>query len=454
MGSFNPPLPTGITGEAPQAVRPTRVRYLVLAAGCTMALLAYVHRLAFAVYAPEIAGEFALNDQDIGNLMSAFLVGYALFQVPAGLAGDRLGARLLLPLFILGSSVVTAAIALVPQAASPDGRPLAFLLKPLVLLLILRALFGAIQSGVFPVFTRVIADWMPLTERGSAQGAMWTASRLGGALVPVFLTWLLIKLGGWRAPLEIVAGLGLLWSAAFWYWFRNRPAEVARVNGTERALIRGGLAAADGGPRLPTPWGRVIGSRSVWCLCLMYGCCGPAGNFMLTLLPTYLRKQRSLTPETTAWLVGAPLAAGFVACMLGGLVSDRLIRLWGSRRWGRRANGLVGLTLAGLAFAATAFVDDVRVLGLLLCAAQFGNDFNMGPGWAACADVGERYAGTISGAMNMTSCFTGAAGATLAGYLFARGEATWVFVVFGGLWLTGALCWLGIDVTKPVTPAD
>jgi sugar phosphate permease len=453
MGSFNPPLSTGIIGEAPPAIQPTRVRYLVLAAGCTMALLAYVHRLAFAVYAPEIEGEFALNDQDIGNLMSAFLVGYALFQVPAGLAGDRLGARLLLPLFILGSSVVTAVIALVPPDASAGAGPLAFLLRPLVLLLILRALFGILQSGVFPVFTRVIADWMPLMERGSAQGAMWTASRLGGALVPVFLTWLLIRLGGWRAPLEIVAGLGLLWSAAFLYWFRNRPEEVARVNGAERTLIRGGQAA-DAGPRLPTPWGRVIGSRSVWCLCLMYGCCGPAGNFMLTLLPSFLRKQRSLSPETTAWLVGAPLAAGFVACMLGGVVSDRLIRLWGSRRWGRRANGLVGLALAGLAFAATPFVDDVRVLGLLLCAAQFGNDFNMGPGWAACADVGERYAGTISGAMNMTSCLTGAAGAALAGYLFARGEATWVFVVFGGLWLTGAFCWLGIDVTRPVTPAD
>jgi sugar phosphate permease len=418
-----------------------------------MALLAYMLRLAFAVYAPEIEQEFSLSQQDVGNLMSAFLVAYAAFQVPSGLAGDRLGARLLLPLFILGSSLVTAAIVLVPHDASATDQPLGFLLKPIVLLLALRALFGAIQSGVFPVFTRVIADWVPLTERGSAQGAMWTASRLGGALVPVFLTWLLVKFHGWRAPLEIVAGLGVLWSVAFWYWFRNRPEEAPRVNDAELALIRAGQAAVDDRPAA-TPWGRILGSRSAWCLCLMYGCCGPAGNFMLTLLPSYLRKQRSLSPETAAWLVGLPLAAGFIACLCGGLVSDRLIRLWGSRKWGRRANGLTGLVLAGLAFAATAFVEDYRVLGLLLCAAQFGNDFNMGPAWAACADVGERYAGTISGAMNMTSCFTGAVAASLAGYFFEHGESARVFLAFGGLWLMGALCWLGIDVTRPVAPPD
>src|SRR5438128_642028 len=88
----------------------TRVRYLVLAAGCSMALLAYVHRLAFSVFAPEIKRDFSLSDQEVGYLMAAFLVAYGVFQVPAGLAGDRLGARLLLTLFVLGWSLVTAAI--------------------------------------------------------------------------------------------------------------------------------------------------------------------------------------------------------------------------------------------------------------------------------------------------------------------------------------------------------
>jgi sugar phosphate permease len=427
--------------------RPTRVRYLVLAAGCSLALVAYVHRLGFSIFAPEIKRDFALGDQDVGYLMFAFLVAYGACQVPAGLSGDRLGARLLLPLFVLGWSLVTAAFVLVPTHAPPSAP----LLQPLLLLLALRALFGAFQAGAFPVFTRVVADWMPLTERASAQGAMWTASRLGGAVIPFFLAWLLVVFGGWRVPFQLLAVLGLLWAAAFWYWFRNRPENMSGVNDAELALIRADQVPAKGGAGA-VPWRRMLGSRSAWSLCLMYGCCGPAGNFMFTMLPVYLRDHRHLAPGPTAWLLGLPLAGGFVACSGGGVLSDWLIRRWGSRAWGRRVNGLAGLALAGLAFAAIAWVQDVRVLALLLCAAQFGNDFCMGPAWASCADVGGRYAGTLSGAMNMTSNFTGAVGAVVAGALFDAGHSALVFPLFGAIWLAGALWWLGIDVTESLVP--
>ena len=362
------------------------MRYLVLAAGCSMALLAYVHRLGFAVFAPEIKQDLGLTDRGVGYLMAAFLIAYGACQIPSGLVGDRLGARRLLTFFVVGWSLVTVAIGLVPSDAPVAAGPLALLLQPLAMLLILRSL-ARLQAGAFPVFTRVVADWMPLTERASAQGIMWTASRLGGALLPFLLAWLLKVCGGWRIPLEIMGGLGLLWGIAFWCWFRDRPEQVPRVNDAEQALIRAGQATQRGRPP-PTPWRRMLGSRSVWSLCLMYGCCGPAGNFMFTMLPTYLRDHRHLPPETTQWLLGLPLAGGFVACSLGGLMSDRLIRRWGSRKWGRRVNGVAGLAVAGLAFAATAWVEDVRLLGLLLCAAQFGNDFCMGPAWAACADIG------------------------------------------------------------------
>jgi sugar phosphate permease len=427
----------------------TRVRYLVLAAGCSMALLTYAHRLGFAVFTPEIKRDFGLTDQGVAYLASAFLFAYGLCQVPAGIAGDRLGARRLLTLFVVGWSLVTAIIALLPPVGHLPGTKGASLLEPLVALLILRALFGMAQSGAFPVFTRVLADWMPLTERASAQGAIWTASRLGGALIPFVLAWLFRVFDGWRVPLEILSGAGLLWSVAFWYWFRNRPEDVARVNAAELALIRAGQTSL-AGPRLATPWRRILGSRSVWFLCLMYGSCGPAGNFIFTLLPVYLRDHRNLPAETVAWLVGLPLAVGFVACSLGGIVSDYLIRRPGGRKWGRRANGIAGLALAGLAFAAIGWVEDVWLLGLVLCAVQFGNDFCMGPAWAAAGEIGQRYAGTVSGTMNMTSNVAGAAGAAVAGYLFDQGHAAWVFFAFGGIWIAGALCWLGIDVTKPV----
>lgn len=418
----------------------TRVRYRVLAAGCGLALVAYLPRLGFGVFAPDVKRDFALNDEVMGYLMFAFLLAYGACQIPAGLAGDRLGARLLLPLSVVGWSLAAAAISLTPAGLS--------LPITLTVLILLRVLFGVFQSGAFPVFARVVADWIPPGERASAQGILWTASRLGGAVIPFLFVWLAGLCGGWRAPYGILAGLGVFWSLAFRYWFRNHPEEVLGVNAAERVLIRGTQTADHEPPAVP--WRRMLGSRSVWCLCLMYGCTGPAGNFYFTMLPVYLRDHLELPPETARWLLGLPLAGGFFACFLGGVVSDRLSRRPGKRKWGRRFNGVVGLALAGLAFAVSAWVENVWLLGLLLCLAQFGNDFCMGPTWAACADIGERRAGTLSGVMNMTGNCTGAIGAAVAGHLFHQGQPSCVFLVFGGFWLVGALLWLGIDVTRPL----
>jgi len=440
---------------SPSVSQPTRIRYLVVAAGCSLALVAYIHRLGFSLFLPEIKRDFGLTDQDAGNLTWVFLIAYGAGQLPGGLAGDRWGARLLLPLFVLGWSLVTAAIALVPATVPASEEHLTLLLSPLLILLILRGLFGALQSGAFPVFSRVVTDWLPVTERASAQGIMWTASRLGPALIPFFQVWLLNVCGGWRIPFEILAGVGLLWAAAFWYWFRNRPEEAAQVNAAERELIRAGQPPP-AGASATSPWRAMLRSRSVWFLCLMYGCCGPAGNFMFTLLALYLRDKdhRNLPDDTSQWLLGLPFATGFVACALGGLWSDWLIRRWSSRKWGRRVNGLVGLTLAGLGFAAIALVENVWLLGVVLCALQFGNDFCMGPAWAASTEIGQRHAGTLSATMNLTSNITGAIGAGVAGALLYGGKAELIFFIYGGIYVLGALCWLGIDVTKPMAASE
>jgi predicted MFS family arabinose efflux permease len=137
-----------------------------------------------------------------------------------------------------------------------------------------------------------------------------------------------------------------------------------------------------------------------------------------------------------------------VACFLGGSASDWAIRRFGNRRWGRRYIGLLGLGLAGPAFLCTIWTSDVWLLGLLLTLTFFGNDLTMGPAWAACADIGERYTGTLSGLMNMISALLGACGTALAGDLFRRGRPELVFVIFSGVYVMAALCWLGVDVTR------
>src|SRR5262249_2284471 len=157
---------------------------------------------------------------------------------------------------------------------------------------------------------------------------------------------------------------------------------------------------------------------SVWGLCLMYGCAGFASNFYVTLLPNYLDKQRGLAGDAIDWLSSLPFACGMLTCVGGGLFSDWLIRRSGNRTWGRRLNGLIGMSLGTLGWLSLNWVEATWALGLVLCFIFLCNDFNMGPAWASCADVGERYAGTLGGAMNMIGAFTGAGGNLIAGYLF------------------------------------
>ena len=109
---------------------------------------------------------------------------------------------------------------------------------------------------------------------------------------------------------------------------------------------------------------------------------------------------------------------------------------------------LLGLGMAGTAFLATLWTRDVGLLGLLLTLTFFGNDLSMGPAWAACADIGERYTGTLSGMMNMVSALAGAGGTALAGYLFRQGHPEMVFMIFSGVYVLASLCCLVVDVTR------
>jgi sugar phosphate permease len=425
---------------------PTFVRYQVLAVACSLAVLTYVQRQGFVAGTPYIKKDLGLNDEQMGYLASVWLVAYGTFQVPGGLLGDRLGARHLLTLLVLAWSLAAGAVAL--TAGLPPGGWLAF-----ACLVVLRFLFGMFQGGGFPVLARVIADWMPARQRGFAQGTVWTFSRLGGALAPPLVVGLILAFGGrWAIPLVLLTGLGLCWCALFWPWFRNRPEEMPQVNAAERDYITSGQPPPRRPRHGPIPWRLFLRSRSVWALCLLYGFGGFAGNFITSLLNIYLRDHRQLSDEDTAWLSGMPLACGIVSCLLGGALSDWLIRRFGSRKWGRRLVGCTALALAGLSALLPIWAREVWLLGLAFSAWFFFNDATMGPAWAACADVGEHYAGTLSGAMNMTGALFGAVGMAFAGACFHRGQDELVFVVFACSYGLAALCWLAVDVTKPLVP--
>jgi ACS family glucarate transporter-like MFS transporter len=420
--------------------RPTWVRYQVLAAGCALAVITYIHRVGFATASAEFKTSLNLNEKQLGWLMTAFMIGYGVFEMPWGFLGDRLGVRNILAWISLGGSILTASLALVGLLPGD----VAIVLN---VLLVLRFAFGAFQAGTFPSISRMMADWMPSNERGSAQGAIWMSSRLGGAAAPLLLVGLIDRMKDWKQPLVVVASLGFAWCGGFWVWFRNRPEQMRQVNEAERKLIQAGRSVHPAGSHGQVPWLRLLGSRSVWALCLMYGFLGFSGNFYLTLLPTYLKNHRHLSRETSGLLTSLPFAFGVLACLAGGVVSDMIIRRWG-RAWGRRIVGAFGLLTAGTAIVAIPWVDRVPLLAALLVLAFFGNDLAMAPAWAAAADIGERYTGVLSGAMNMAASFMAAVEASVIGHLLESRDVVTPFLLLALSYGLGTLCWVGVDVRR------
>ncbi|MGC8639370.1 MAG: MFS transporter [Isosphaeraceae bacterium] len=446
MGGIHDGLLDETPGLAEKTNAPSRVRFQVLALACGLAVITYIHRVGFATASAEIKEPLGLSDGDLGSLMAAFMIAYGLFEMPWGLLGDRFGVWSVLAVAILGGSALTAALPLVVYLPAATRWVL-------IALLSLRFLFGAFQAGTFPAISRMMADWIPVNERGGAQGLLWMSSRLGGAAAPSLLVWLFAVMGDWKAPLVITACLGAVWAIAFFPWFRNRPEDMPQVNEEERAIITSGRAVRSHSSHGSVPWMEMIQSRSVLALFAMYGFLGYSGNFFLTLLPTYLKNHRHIDSQTVGILTSLPFACGVTACLAGGALSDLFIRRWGVR-WGRRSIGAFGLALGAVGILATTWATDVWMLGCLLCLTFVGNDLAMGPSWAAAADIGGKHTGALSGAMNMMASFTAAVAAKLTGYLFDAGHLFLPFVIFSCSYVLGALCWLGVDVTRTLGDGD
>jgi ACS family glucarate transporter-like MFS transporter len=437
--------------------RPTRVRFAVLGAACALAILTYIHRAGFQSISTELLDDLRMNTTHLSYMTVAFMVAYGLFEVPWGRLGDARGARGLLLVVVLGGSLLTAGIGLVEALPAILGVQLGYLLAA-------RFLFGMFQAGTFPILSRVMADWMPSTERGRAQGLIWMSARTGAVLAPLLIVPLFQRMRNWRDPLVVGAALGVLWCLAVLPWFRNRPEQMPRVNEAERRVIERGRAADSRGGHGRAPWGAMLRSTNVWALWLMYGFLGFSGNFFLFLFANYLEQSRHIDKDTTKWLTVVPFACGVFACVSGGALSDVLMKRLANRRLGRRLVGGLGLTLAGAAILPTPWVNNVVLLGVLYGVTFLGNDLAMGPAWAAAGDIGERHAGSVAGAMNMVASLMAALAALMAGRFFltaqqagAAGDAsrqhfylTLPFLAFAASYWLGALCWLRIDVTEPV----
>jgi MFS family permease len=459
--------------------RPTRVRFGVLGFACSLSMITYLDRVCFGTVAPYIQGEFGLDDKQKGYLFTAFALAYAMFEVPSGWLGDMFGPRKTLIRIVLWWSFFTAMTGCIWNFTVDSGYrvPLPFtdrvvplLVNGFVVLLLVRFLFGVGEAGAYPNIARAFHNWFPFSERGFAQGAVWMAGRFAGGVTPWIVTFLILetivdghKTVHWRYMFWIFGIIGLAWCLVFRRWFRDRPEQKAAVNSAELELIQRGEVKWEAG-HSNVPWRQLMSSTNLWALCLMYFCASYGWYFNITWLPGYLTNHYGVPTES--WqqkvafglMAGAPLLAGSVACLVGGLLTDAIIRRTGNRKWGRRLCGVIGHGLCAAFYFVSFYAPNPGFFALAIALAAFCNDLTMGSAWAICLDIGKRYSGIVAGCMNTIGNLGGAMAGAFTGIIldhFADGDnkdAAWQinFFIFAGVYVLATLLWLRIDSTKPV----
>ena len=413
---------------------PTHARRIVLTFAVALAVITYLDRVCIAVAAPFIREDLALSTIQMGWALSIFGWAYALFEIPGGWLGDRIGSRRVLMRIVIWWSLFTAATGWAWNASS---------------LVVTRALFGAGEAGAFPNLTRVLTTWLPAHQRERAQATVWLATRVSGAFTPVIVATLIAALS-WRRVFELFGLIGIVWAILFFRWYRDDPSAHPGVNAAELAMLPPArdTAVARGG----VPWRLIFSTPAVWLLSIQYMCLAYGWWFYINWLPTYLRDARGTGLRMGALLAGLPLLLGGAGCLVSAAVIPRLSRRLGSVARARRIvaiGGFVGASASIIVF--TGIVDPVRAM-FVLGLAGFFNDFVMPAAWAGTMDVGGRYAGTVSGAMNMMGSIAGASSVLVVGYLLAWTSQNWTltFYISAGIYLLGAVCWLFLDSHTPL----
>ncbi len=361
-------------------MKPTHARYWVVVFALTLAMIMYIQRVAISQAIVPISADLHLNKAETGAVLGAFGLSYALFEIPMGLLGDKLGVRWVLSQLVLIWSVFTALTGAAWNLAS---------------LWAVRFLFGAGEAGCFPNLTRMLSAWLPLSERVKAQAVMWAFGRWGGALAPP-VAFFVIYHFGWRLGFVALALLGVAWVAAFLPWFRNDPAQHKSVNAEELALLEGSRALVlhDHG----MPWYKLLLQKDIAFLGLQYFGFSYTWYFYVTWLPTWLQQARGLEPGVAAGYAMVPLAFGGVGSIVSGFLP-----LWISRKW----VAIGGFFATAILIFIIPHVPGTLVPMLLMGLASFASDLTMPISWNTCVEIGKQYTATVSSTMNMLGNFAG-----------------------------------------------
>jgi ACS family glucarate transporter-like MFS transporter len=432
-------------------MKPTRVRYGVMAFLCALSFLTYYDRVCMMRAQGDVQKDLGLDDNEMGYVFGAFFLAYALFEMPSGWLGDRYGARGTLTRIVLAWSLFT----MITGAATG-----------FIMLFVSRFLFGAGEAGAYPNMARVQGRWFPRAVRAQAGGLLWLTARWGGAFSPLIFGGMLAlfssswfrgftglpsveELPSWRLGFLAAGLIGVVWCVFFFFWFRDDPAEMLSVNAAELQLIReGSVPSNDSAHHTAGVWQPLLQSRSLWALAIYYFCGGIGWSFFVSWLPRYLKDQHGVDFASTELVSGLPLFCGGISCLMGGMVSDRLVRAVGRKYLGRAICPVCGTLTAATSMLLVPFAQSMTQAVVLMCIASAAYDFGQAANWATMIDVGGKHAGMSTGFINMIGNLGVFVAPSMGAKIFNGLGWPALFAVYAAMFVAAGAMWLFIDPSK------
>lgn len=406
-----------------------------------LSAVSYLDRVNISIAGGSIVDAYHLTNLQLGKVFSAMLLGYMLFQTIGGRLADRFGPRVVLTGGVIWWGIFTALTALVP--ANIKGA--------LLLFMTVRFLLGAGEAVIYPSANQFLSRWIPVHERGIANGWIFAGVGAGAGLTPPFITYLMVHYG-WRSSFWACAAIGLVAGAIWFASARDTPAEHPRVAESERHFIESQLSLATPAKRSSPesaliPWSRVLRSKEVWALTISYFCYGYVAWLFFSWFYRYLSTVRGLDLKASAFYSMLPFLAMLAGCLLGGLINDRVTKLRGTRL-GRCGIAVFSILVAGIFIAFGARVQGARLASVVLAGGAGTLYLSQSSFWSVTADIAGPSSGTVSGIMNTGNQFGAFTTAMLTPWIADRFGWTSSFLVAAALCVVGAASWLLVDPTR------
>jgi MFS transporter, ACS family, glucarate transporter len=427
---------------AESVAAPTMVRWVIMGMVTLVNMLPALGKVSLGVTGKLMQDEFHFSNTTMGWILGAFVVGFAVCQVPGGWAGDRYGPRKVLMLAILWYSFFLAAMAAVPHLSKGGWLELA------VSFAAVRFLVGAGESLTASNSAKVVGSWMSPRNRGIGISFYSLGVGAGGALTPLIIVWSMQR-WGWRASFVLCGIVGVIVALAWGLYVTDRPENHPGVNAAELAILRSRPATrasrqTSGHVTEQTPWREMLSSSSVWVLVLSFMCRAYAIYFFDTWFFIYLLKARGISISGGGFWGGAPYLAILLLSPFGGLTSDFAVRKLGKRR-GRQSSVWLGMGCSALLMWLGGNTANNTVAIILVALGAGFNMFASVTWWAACIDLAPRHAASLSALMNTCGALGGWLAPVLTAYIaeaFGWGIALDFIALLS---LVGGLLWLFVN---------